>query len=145
MNFSEMPRFTTLTTLDDSTKVDVQPASSAATPLVVDTVNLVRSSNAGADSSQFSLYLNSRRREQERLDAIAVKALVDDQAQTLKLKVEQMKKEDEARTKKLAEKRKKRKQKKLNKTSASNADEESHKSSDEEGEEINVLKHKNDK
>ena len=137
-----MPRFTTLTTLDDSTKVDVQPASSAATPLVVDTVNLVRSSNAGADSSQFSLYLNSRRREQERLDAIESKALVDEQVQTLKLKVEQMKKEDEERTKKLAEKRK---QKKLNKTSTSNADGESHKSSDEEGEEIDVLKHKNDK
>jgi len=139
-----MPRFTSITTLDDSTKVDVQStATSAATPLVVDTVNLVRSSNAGADSSQFSLYLNSRRREQGRLEAIALKAQADEEAQALKMKVEQMKKEDEERTKKLAEKRKKRKQKKMKNSSVTNADKESN--SEGEAEEDDDLKHKTDK
>lgn len=116
-----MGRFTSMQTLSDTnTKVVSGYAGGGGgeggkkgvtKPPVEDQVRMLTGSTAGANSSEFHLFLGSRRRELDRIDSFEQAAKRDEEERIFAEKVEQNRKEDEERTRKNAEKRKRKKDK----------------------------------
>jgi len=76
-------------------------------------VHNVSGSAAGANSSEFHIFRNARRREMDRWEDIEGRAKREEEQREYASKVERNKAEAEQRTKKNAEKRKKKKEKQL--------------------------------
>lgn len=118
-----MGRYSTVQTYSDqNTKVVAASAISskneqiedkAKKRLVVEKVENVMGSTAGAGSGEFDVYRAARRRELTRLDAIEAQQKAEEEARTFAEKVAKNKAEADSRTAKNAEKRNKKKMKKL--------------------------------
>ena len=123
MTVSDMGRYTTVQTFSDqNTKVVAASAitstnekieEKAKKRLVVEKVDNVMGSTAGAGSGEFDMYRAARRREMTRLDAIEIQQKADEEARVYAEKVARNKEEADNRTSKNAEKRNKKKMKKL--------------------------------
>lgn len=81
--------------------------------LVVEKVDNVMGSTAGAGSGEFDVYRAARRREMTRLDAIEIQQKAEDEAKSFAEKVARNKAEADSKTAKNVEKRNKKKMKKL--------------------------------
>ena len=118
-----MVRYTSAQTFSDQNTKIVEASSisskndqleeKAKKRLVVDKVENVMGSTAGAGSSEFDVYRAARRREMNRLSAIESQRKADEEARIYAEKVAANKAEAEARTAKNVEKRNKKKMKKL--------------------------------
>ena len=118
-----MARYTSAQTFSDQNTKIVEASSisskndqleeKAKKRLVVDKVENVMGSTAGAGSSEFDVYRAARRREMNRLSAIESQRKADEEARIYAEKVAANKAEAEARTAKNVEKRNKKKMKKL--------------------------------
>ena len=97
---------------------DEDDVSATGKKLVVNRVENVSSSIAGANSSEFDKYRRTRRREQERLDAIERERKEAEERNSLFAKVQRNKLEAEERTRRNAERRQRKKLKKARKTQA---------------------------
>lgn len=77
---------------------------------LVDKVENVTGSCAGAGSSEFHLYINARKREMDRMDSIEADKKKQEEAKAYAEKTAKFKQEAEERTKKNAAKRKRKKE-----------------------------------
>ena len=118
-----MGRYTTVQTFSDqNTKVEAASAISSTNEkieekekkrLVVEKVDNVMGSTAGAGSGEFDVYRAARRREMTRLDAIEIEQKADEEARQYAEKITRNKDEADSRTAKNVDKRNKKKQRKL--------------------------------
>ena len=118
-----MVRYTTVQTFSDqNTKIvaasDIsskndQVEQKAKKKLVVEKVDNVMGSTAGAGSGEFDVYRAARRREMTRLSAIETQQKIEEDARIFAEKVAKNKEDADQRTAKNAEKRNKKKMKKL--------------------------------
>lgn len=95
-------------------------------------VQNVAGSVAGAGSGEFHNYLNTRKRERERVEEMEKTIADDEERKAFQAKVEANKKEAEEKTKKNAAKRQKKKEKRKLRRKLENGKEVECKSSDEE-------------
>ena len=112
------PASATLETAPRKRRHDEDDVSATGKRLVVNRVENVVSSIAGANSSEFDKYRKTRRREQERLDAIEREHKLEEERNSLFVKVQLNKLEAEERTRRNAERRQRKKLKKLHRTGA---------------------------
>lgn len=123
-----MGRYTTVQTFSDqNTKVvaastasdisskndQVEEKAIKKQRLVVEKVDNVMGSTAGAGSGEFDVYRAARRRELTRLDGIEMEQKVAEEARIFAEKIARNKEDADERTSKNAEKRNKKKMKKL--------------------------------
>lgn len=83
------------------------------TKVIIDKIETVMGTQAGAGSGEFHMYLNSRNREKFRIENIESEKKKEEAEMVFKEKIERYKLLDEERLKKNVEKRKRLKEKKL--------------------------------